>query len=54
MNWGFVKMGNQSRGNQRISFSKKNGIFPPDLAGTGEKERDFGKNFLLHRIVRRK
>lgn len=53
MNWGFVKMGNQSRGNQRMSFSKKNGSFPPDLAGTREKERDFDRNFLLHRIVRK-
>lgn len=50
---GFVKMGNRSRGNQRISFNKKNGIFPPDLAGMGEKESGFDKNFLFHRILRR-
>lgn len=32
----------------------KNGIFPPDLAGMGEKERGFDKNFLFHRMLRRK
>lgn len=53
VNGGFVKMGNRSRGNQRISFNKKNGIFPPDLAGMGEKESGFDKNFLFHRILRR-
>lgn len=53
-NWDCVDMGNQSRGNPRISFSKKNGISPPDLPEMGQKERGFDKNVLLHRTVRRK